>query len=244
MQAQLAAMMLSRLPVGRLPDGPHPLGAAAWAFALVGMGLGMIGAGVFWLGGAMGLPDFARALVVLGAMIWLTGALHEDGLADLADGLGGGTTPARKLEIMRDSRLGSYGAVALILALGLRACGIAALAAHGAGPWAIVALAIASRAQMVIWQAYLPPARSDGMGHAAQSVPRSGVIVALLMAAAGALPLGSAMGPVLLAVGLGGGVVAFLAHRQIGGQTGDVLGASQQAAEITGWLAVMIWLGQ
>ncbi|WP_181180926.1 adenosylcobinamide-GDP ribazoletransferase, partial [Paracoccus sp. FO-3] len=148
-QAALALVWLTRLPVGRLlPASPPTLAQAAWAFPLVGLAVGFIGAAVLGLAALAGLPGMVAALLAVGAMILATGALHEDGLADCADG-SGGATRERRLEIMRDSRIGSYGVLALVLVTGLRVAAIAALVAQ---PWlaaaAVAGLAAASRAGM------------------------------------------------------------------------------------------------
>ena len=113
-EARLALMLLTRLPVGRLKDPVPSLAEARWAYPLVGLVIGAI-AWVAHHGALMlGLGPLPAALVALGAMVLVTGALHHDGLADFADGLGGGRDPDHRLEIMRDSRIGSYGALALI----------------------------------------------------------------------------------------------------------------------------------
>jgi len=116
--------MLSRLPVGYVELAPT-IGSSAWAFPLVGGILGALAAmvmlGLLWIGVA---ASMAAGLALL-AMIFLTGGLHEDGLADVADGFGGGRDTARKLEIMRDSQIGSYGGLALVFSLGFRWQGVA-----------------------------------------------------------------------------------------------------------------------
>ncbi|WP_406870355.1 adenosylcobinamide-GDP ribazoletransferase [Thioclava sp. 'Guangxiensis'] len=240
-ELQLAVILLSRLPAGRLPEDKINLGQTVWAYPIAGLLIGTGGALALGLSALLGLPPFAAALLCLVTLTFLTGALHEDGLADLADGFGGGREREKKLDIMRDSRIGSYGVTALILAYGLRACGIATLYAQGAhlAAAALIALAMASRAQIAIWQSLMPVARPDGMGHAATGVPKNALILALVYGALG-LTLTGIYAPLIgLAVVLGGAAVAYLAKRQIGGQTGDVLGASQQASEILGWIALM-----
>src|SRR5690606_31782388 len=152
-------------PLGQfLPAAPPHLAQAAWAFPLAGLVVGLAGAAVLALGGLAGLPAMLAALLAVGATILATGGLHEDGLADLADGTGGATREKR-LEIMRDSRIGSYGVLALILAVGLRAAAIAALFGQ---PWlaaaGMVGLAAASRAGMAAGLRLMPPARAGGLG--------------------------------------------------------------------------------
>lgn len=238
-EAQLALMLLSRLPAGRMAEPPPPAGAAVWAFPLAGLAVGALAAAVLWAGLAAGLPAPLAAGLALAAQVALTGALHEDGLADLADGLWGGRDAARRLAIMRDSRIGSYGTLALILSLGLRWQALAWLAAQGAGPaaGALVVLAMTSRLAPALLLAILPPARADGLGHAARDVPRAALLAAVPIALAPAflLPGGPAMLAAQAALVAG---LAALVRRRLGGQTGDVLGAGQQLAETGGWLAL------
>ena len=107
--------LLTRLPVADLtPPGDYADPArAVWAYPLAGLAVGLIGGLVYWLAAALAIPPMIAGVLALGAMVLATGGLHEDGLADTADGLGGGRDKARKLEIMRDSRIGSYGVIAL-----------------------------------------------------------------------------------------------------------------------------------
>jgi adenosylcobinamide-GDP ribazoletransferase len=234
-ELRLAFMLLSRLPVGRLAEPAPPLAAAIWAFPVVGAAVGALGAGAFALGLAAGVPVAVAAGLALGVQVAATGALHEDGLADVADGFWGGRTPQRRLEIMRDSRIGSYGTIALVLALGLRWAAIAAVGAGlgaGAAAAALVAAGMSSRAAPAVLLALLPPARADGLGRAAGAgASRRGAGVAALIAALPVLAV-PGMFAALLAQAAAAAGIARLARARIGGQTGDVLGASQQAAEI------------
>lgn len=233
-EAATALVWLTRLPLGKLlPAAPVPLARAAWAFPLAGMAVALPAGGLFWLCAQIGLPPLAGALLALGLAAWLTGALHEDGLADFADG-GGSPDRARALEIMRDSRIGSYGVVALILSFGLRAAALAAMA-PGQGLAALVAAAALSRAGMAAGLAALPPARADGLGRAAGR-PRAPQALVAAMIGAGLLiwPAGlSGTWPAaLLACAAAQALIACNARRRLGGQTGDVLGAMQQVGEI------------
>lgn len=229
-------MLMTRLPAGRLSGAVPGLGQAAWAFPLAGLAVGGIVACVFAAGGWLGWTAPVAAGVALVAGLLATGGLHEDGLGDVADGFGGGHTRERKLEIMKDSRLGSYGAIALVMALGLRWMLLAQVGRVGA----IVALAVTSRAVLVAALAVMPAARADGLGRAAAGVGvwRVGVGLVLGVVALGAgLPW---LAAVKVAVAMVAAVVALglLARRQIGGQTGDVLGAMQVVGEIAGWLVL------
>ena len=241
-QFRVAVMLLTRLPAGQLAVPIPQLHDAVWAFPVVGLIVGGLGALGLGFGVWIGLPPGMAAGVALIIGVLATGALHEDGLADLADGFGGGQTPARKLEIMRDSRIGSFGTLALILSIGMRWQGLATV---GAGSIALtlcapIAVAAISRAGVPALMVALPPARRDGLGRAAAGGNATGAAVAVAIGvAAGVVFLGPVVG---LAAALAAGITLFglgaLAMRQIGGQTGDVLGAGQQTAEIAAWLVV------
>lgn len=237
----LAAIFLTRLPL-RLSappdDGAHAR-AMGW-FPLVGAGLGLAQGVVYALASLAHLPPLAAALLALAAGVWLTGGLHEDGAADVADGFGGGRDKARKLEIMRDSRVGSYGVLAIVFSVGLRAAGLAALAAPGAVAGALVASAALSRGGLAVIARTLDPARADGL--AARQGRPGGATVALALGLAVAVAVAALHGgavaaiaveilAAILAAALAQTAVAWQARRQIGGHTGDVFGAAQQAAE-------------
>jgi len=246
--AALAVVFLTRLPLpltGPLADGAAAR-AMAW-FPVVGALIGMVGGLVFTLAELVRLPPMAAALLALAAMVWLTGGLHEDGAADVADGFGGGRDRTRKLEIMRDSRVGSYGVLALVFSVAIRASALAALTQPGTALAALVGAGALSRAGLALVARLLPPARSDGLA-AAQGRPGAGT-------SALALAFGLALGlPALWIAGpwsMGGCAVAAaagavwlvgrLAMRQIGGHTGDVFGAAQQTADAAVLLTVAAW---
>ena len=236
-EVQLALMMLTRLPAGQIAVLPA-MGAAAWAFPLVGGLVGALSAAVLLAGLALGLaPTMAAGLALLAGVL-ATGGLHEDGLADVADGFGGGRDRARKLEIMRDSRIGSYGALALVLSLGLRWQGLTILAAQSgaAAAMALLALGAASRAGVVLALAVMPAARSDGLGKAAAEVDGLRAGFALAVGIGALLAIGAPFA--VLAMAVAGLALGLLALRQIGGQSGDVLGALQQVSEIAGWVVL------
>lgn len=241
-EATLALAMLTRLPVPQLRDCP-PVGASAWAWPLAGVVVGGLQAAVL-LAAAAVLPPAIAAGLALAAGLLLTGALHEDGLADLADGLSGGRSPAQRLEIMKDSRIGSHGAVALITALGLRWAALAAIAAwHPAAIFAaLIAAQAASRAGLALMNLAGPQARPRGFAAAATdglTAPRATTAIALAAALALAtLPLIQAL-TLLAAVALTQLLLLRYARRRLGGITGDVLGAAQITAEIAA-LAVIV----
>src|SRR4051794_36079820 len=121
-----SVLFSTRLPLGRsaLVEGAA-LARASWAWPLAGALVGVIGAGVYWATVTVGVPTFAAATPGVGATLLATGFLPEDGLADTADGFGGATSRERKLVIMSDSRIGAYGACALVMSLLLRISAIA-----------------------------------------------------------------------------------------------------------------------
>lgn len=243
-ELRLAFLLLSRLPAGRIAGTAPEIAASAWAWPIVGAAVGAIAALVLWLAQGLGLPDGMAAVLALAAGVLVTGALHEDGLADLADGFGGGRDPAARLAIMRDSRIGSYGVIALILAFGLRATGIVTLAGNasvaGSVAVALIGLGAASRAVLPAALLLMPPARGDGLGHAAAGHDPGPARVAALIGGLCLLPLGPGHALVVaLAITVAAALTGALAMRKIGGQTGDVLGAVQQAGECAGWIALV-----
>ena len=236
--------LFSRLPLPDLafeasPRGAPDLSRLARAVPVAGALLAAISALALTVADVAGLPPLVCAGLAVGAQLLISGALHEDGLADVADGFGGGATRERKLEIMRDSRVGAYGAAALALSLLLRVGALGALLEHGLGDAAagMILAGAASRAAALAPLALLPPARPDGLG-AEAGRRRGGVVAAAVSAAIIAVLLGlGGLGLERAILGLGLAFAAALAmaaiaRRQIGGQTGDVAGAAQQLAEI------------
>jgi adenosylcobinamide-GDP ribazoletransferase len=230
---KVAIAFLTRLPMPAPAWRETDLAASAPLFPVVGALIGIVGAIAYALAVWLGLPPWPSAVLALGATIWLTGALHEDGLADVADGFGGGRTRENKLAIMSDSRIGSYGALALGLAVLARAGALAAFAEPAAVGAALVAAGATSRAALPAVMAALPQARADGLAVQAGRPHPLRAAAALLVAVLIALTLLGEAAPVALLVGaLGALAIAVLARRQIGGYTGDVLGVVQQITEI------------
>ncbi|SEL10426.1 cobalamin-5'-phosphate synthase [Roseovarius azorensis] len=229
----LALGLLSRLP---MPVRDTARGArAAWAYPLAGVLIGSLaalgGLGALWLG----LPAPVAALVALSLMIALSGALHEDALADTTDGLCGGWTPERRLEIMKDSHIGSYGVIALCLSLGARWSALWMLyqVSPATATSALIVSATLSRAMMPLLMTALPHARTTGLSHNVGRAPGStaalGLAIALVMTL---LLLGGAGMSAIAVAALTTLALALIARARIGGQTGDILGATQQLAEI------------
>ena len=248
---RIALALLTRLPVSAPAAAPNagepmPYARASRCYPLVGALVGLLAAVVLLAAQGIGLPPILCALLAVATLVLVTGALHEDGLADLADGFGGGRDRNAKLAIMRDSRIGSYGVLALIFSVALRSVSLAAVEQ----PWQAVAALIAaqslSRGGLSAIMAFLPTARTDGL---AAQVGRPGggaALTAILLAGLLALLLLDWMAALwaLLACLLIQAAVAVLARRQIGGYTGDVLGAAQQLGEIAVLLVLATCLGR
>ncbi|MBJ6125890.1 adenosylcobinamide-GDP ribazoletransferase [Microvirga sp. BT325] len=243
----------SRLPVPALPweqdaHAPPSFPRLLRMIPVAGLVLGLLPAAVLALALLLDLGPWLAATLSVAAMVLTTGALHEDGLADTADSIGG-TTREKRLEIMRDSRIGSFGASALVLALALRIGALAALATridNGAVAAAILIAASLSRTAGLMPLVFLPPARLDGMSQAVGQPARKtfwraggiAVILTVLLGVFAGLP---AAGIILMLAlsGLAGLAVTRFAARHLGGQTGDIAGAAQQIAEIAALIGLL-----
>jgi adenosylcobinamide-GDP ribazoletransferase len=230
-----AFALLTRLPIPRSATchKPPDLARCIWAFPLVGLIVNGTGALGYWLARTSGMPPLVAAAWTLALTLMMTGALHEDGLADTADGFGGGATAARKLEIMRDSRIGTYGTVAVLLSLIVRTAAIANLDRPTIVLFAMILVGMLGRGAMIPPLLVLSPARTDGMG---ASFARPRVTSAAIGFAAGLTASYVLLPPLpataLAVVGIGSPLVmARLASCQIRGQTGDVLGATEVVTE-------------
>jgi adenosylcobinamide-GDP ribazoletransferase len=232
---------LSRIPVPDrfFRDHDGSISRVVRAFPLAGMLVALVPSLVLYglaeIGDAM-----VAALLALTLLTLLTGALHEDGLADAADGLGGGRDTDHALMIMKDSRIGSYGVVALVLSFGLRAASLAALARtdESLAAVAMLAAASASRAAMIWHWSSLPSARETGVAANAGAPEPMARNVALVTGAvlglvfiASHLGLPAAVFSLLIAAGAGFGFTRFV-RKKLGGHTGDTIGATQQICEI------------
>jgi adenosylcobinamide-GDP ribazoletransferase len=233
------------LPLARsAPGSGADVARASWTFPIAGAVVGIIGALVYWLADSVGLHPFVSGALALAATVLATGCLHEDGLADTIDGFGGGATPEQKLAIMRDSSIGAYGASALALSLMLRAGAIASLAEPALVTPALIAAHAGARATMPLFMRLVPRARHDGLS---ADVGQPSVGSAWLASLLGLIALWLALGfsgalVACLLVAIGTGLIAWLSRRQIGGQTGDVLGALEQVNEILILLVAAVWL--
>ena len=247
-EARLALAFLTRLHLPLRPEAAsQPVGAAVRAFPLVGVVVGVIGAVIYAVSDLLGMSPTVSALLAIGAMVIVTGGLHEDGLADSADGLGG-MTREKALAIMRDSHIGTFGVMALFFVLSLRVVAVSYAGSSVEAACLLIAGAAGSRAVVPALMYMLPPARHDGLAWSAGHPDRRRVVDA---GALGALIVVIALWPIywgLLAIAVAaaaGAVVAWLARRRLGGQTGDVLGAAQQLAEtaiLLSYVAAPTWI--
>jgi adenosylcobinamide-GDP ribazoletransferase len=230
--ARAALSFLTVLPAGDLAGiTGADVGRGIVFFPLIGAGVGAAAALAAWAAAAV-LPPLVAGLAAAAAGAVLTGALHLDGLADTADGYAG-RTRERALAIMRDHAVGSYGAVALVLDVGLRAAAVAALVARPHGLLWLVAAGALSRSASAGLGVLLPSARPDGLGRVLEGAGR----VRVAVAAAAALAIaGLCAGWPGLAAGAGVAVVAALwgwrCVRRLGGATGDTLGAASEGCEV------------
>ena len=220
-------------------------------FPAIGLVIGAIGSLTMAAAWLLNLPVMAISILSVAAMILATGALHEDGLADMVDGFGGGRDRKRKLEIMRDSHIGTYGVLALVLSQGLRISLLSSLVSADliVAMAALTASAVASRAaSMVLWSA-LPPARNDGLSRHVGQPDRTAltfamamtvvVLVVLLVWSAGPAALGTAVVVSAFSIWL----LMLLCRHQISGQTGDTIGAAQQISELAFMAGLLMSVG-
>ena len=251
--AFIALQFFTRVPVPRWvgfePDWLHQ---SARHFALIGVVVGALAAVVLW-GASQVLPLPVAVLLSMAATMLATGGFHEDGWADTCDGLGGAVSRERALEIMKDSRIGAYGAMGLVMLLALKAAALASLPVA----WGCAALLLghtASRAASTALIRFLPYA--GDLAHAkakplAQRISTAGLVVSCgwVVVVAGALALSQTLWRIPVAVGLLLAVLGAIGcarwfHQRLGGVTGDTLGATQQVTELLlllSWSAV--WHG-
>jgi len=229
----LAFQFMTRIPISGLPREPRPLARAAKFFPAVGLAVGLIGVAIYRALVARMQPQLV-ALVLLVYLVLITGALHEDGLADAADGFGGGWTKEKILMIMRDSRIGSFGAVAVTLSLLSRFI-LISNTPPARLPGFLVASSVLCRWTALPLGFWLPYARDDqGLGGAvAGRMPRGSLLwgtAFAVLSVAGALGLGSLL-PCLIALVITAASGLYFRHH-IQGVTGDCFGAANQITEI------------
>jgi adenosylcobinamide-GDP ribazoletransferase len=237
----------TRLPLGQAARGAPDFRRTGWAAPLAGAVIGASGAVVLAAARAASMSSLVAATLAVATQVLVTGALHEDGLADVADGFGGGRDRDAKLAILRDSRIGTYGAVALVLGLILRVAAVASLT-HPSAAYGGAALALAgatARGAALGPLVWLPPARPDGAGARAasglSSLRPAAATLAALALVLGLVELGVVRA--LFALVVAAAVTRLfteVARRHIGGQTGDVCGAAAALAEAATLLALLI----
>lgn len=243
---QLAFALLTRLPLPHVDfdtSDTRPAAHGAWAYPLVGLAVGGITLAVAVILDTLGAsPAVAAGFAVLAGVL-ATGAMHEDGLADCADGFWGGWTMERRLEIMKDSQVGAYGVLALLLIVGLRWALIIQVIESGVLAGAVLTAAVASRAVMVWVMGTLPQARSTGLSHQTGQPHLQTVFAALgIGLCVTVLAVGHVVFLVAALAGLTGLGLIRLARTKIGGQTGDVLGGTQQIVETVVLLGIAMTL--
>lgn len=236
--ARAALAFLTRLPAGPL-DSADFTRAPAW-FGAVGLGIGAVAAGVWFLASWLWGPVLG-ALAAISAGVLLTGALHEDGLADSFDGLGSGRPTERALEIMRDSRIGSFGALALGVVLAARVTALAALGP--VAPAALIAGQGLSRAGMAVMLRVGSYVRPSGAGTGMTGPQPLAPVLAAVLAACGLTLWASGWGLLTALLGLALAQLAIRgwARRRLGGLTGDVLGAAQVLGDLGFLLGLLAW---
>ena len=242
---------LTRLPVplARTVD-PPPLHETMRMFSLAGALIGLATGGVLWVASHLDIPSLLASTLAVATTLLLTGALHEDGFADFIDGIGGGKTRERRLEIMRDSRIGAYGALALVIALMVRVFAMESLLVQD---WIVLLTTLAachsfSRALMVDLMWATPAARPDGLSALAGRPSRAVAIFAIVIGLAFTLTTAVVASAEAAVVALGLGLAATALVRRfavklLGGQTGDVCGAAQVACELAMLIAFAATLG-
>jgi len=225
-----ALQFLTRIPL-RLRRAPDLRALPVWfpaAGAVIGLLVGGVGA-VAW---HLTTPLVAGALAVTAGLL-ITGAFHEDGLGDVADGFGGGHTVERRLEIMKDSRHGTYGVAAMTASIAVRVAALGSMP----GPMALLASAVAAhvlaRTAAVVLMAAAPLARHQGLGvdYGQSTTRRVAIVAGVTGTALATAAVGWWAAPLLVAALLGAALTGALARRKIGGISGDVLGAAEQVAE-------------
>ncbi|MFV0309595.1 MAG: adenosylcobinamide-GDP ribazoletransferase [Desertimonas sp.] len=239
-----ALQFLTRLPI-RTRRAP-PMAASVTWFPVVGAMIGALVGGVAAVLGEIAAPGVAAAIGLVAGVL-VTGAFHEDGLADLADAVAGGTTTARRREILKDPRHGTYGVTALTGSMLVRWSALAALVE--AGPGSVLLASIAAhtlaRGGAVATMAWRPPGPGAGLGATwMREVRPWQAILALALSAVALVPPAGGWTPVVVAVSAGGALVVIVtARRALGSVGGDALGAIEQVGEACALVALSVTIG-
>ena len=230
----VAGAFLTRLPFRiASPVKVSDLGSAVHMFPVIGLIAGSLGAAAFWIAAQIGLNSIASGGIGLAAVVWITGALHEDGLADFFDGISA-CDRDRRLEIMRDSSVGAFGVLALIFSIVFKVSILAELLRDDTAFSALIAAVAISRGMMPLLMYFMKPARADGLGIEAGRPSGKAVGMAVIISGliSGILFDGWSAILILFSAAIAVMGLGLLAQRRLGGYTGDVLGAAQQFAEI------------
>jgi adenosylcobinamide-GDP ribazoletransferase len=232
-QFLLAISFLTRLPIVKRDFTGLKLASSSWAFPLVGAIVGAWAWAVYVCALSIGISPIISAWLAIFFQIILTGGLHEDGLADTADGLASSRSKEQKLAIMRDSRIGSYGVVALLIAISLRANAISVFPAHSL--WFFVAAEVTSRALMVLVMRGSASARAEGLSASAGRPTGKQTIFSLFIGVFSLFIATSFLNAIfcIIIIAIIFFVIREISRKNFGGITGDVLGASQQISEAT-----------
>ena len=240
----LAVQLLTRWPLpASIPYSGDRFAAAARYYPLVGALIGGFAGAVFWLA-HLAFPAALAVVISTAATALATGAIHEDGFADTCDGLGAGATRERALEIMRDSRLGTYGVAGLGLMLAIKVLALSELPVESI-PWVLIAAHAASRSSTVLAMATSAYVRDAGLARPISgAIGPASVALALAAGAAATCVLFMVVPPDAVLVGVAGLAIGHLAmrtayERRLGGYSGDCLGAVQQTSELGMYLGVL-----
>ncbi len=239
----LALSFFTRIPIGKQEFGSLTLAQAVDAFPIVGAVIGLLDGGFYLAMLVLGLPHNISAWLTIGFHLLLTGALHEDGLADTADGLASGRDRSQKLAIMRDSRIGSYGVLALVTIISLRANIIAGFTGNFSSLLIFIATAASSRAFLAVMMYNLEYARDSGLAVRAGKPSLNDSLVATALGFVTLLLTGKILAALIAicALAIIYIIIKYITSKNFGGITGDTLGASQQISEIAVLLIFLIY---
>ncbi|UTW57415.1 adenosylcobinamide-GDP ribazoletransferase [Kordiimonas sp. SCSIO 12603] len=230
-----AFMLLTRIPINwtKISDAPPNLGRAMWAYPVVGFFIGGLMSLAFLASTHIGISKELAILIAISTAVFTTGSFHEDGLADVADGFGGGYGKDKKLEIMRDSRIGTYGGLALIIAFSFKFFSLQSMTEMDIVR-AMIIVAVISRSVILIPPLILSPARSNSLATEAGKPSFPTVTTAFILSLGSSFFIASMAATIFLTVSALLTTLVFcrLAYKQVGGYSGDILGATQQLSEI------------
>lgn len=236
----ICIVFLTRIPAPSWPKASsYKISECSWGFPIAGVLIALAGGIAFSVCTWLGLPSFVSGLVAIATMTLTTGALHEDGLADFVDGVFGGDTPNKRMEIMSDSRIGVFGTISIIFSFACRASLITAIEKPLLVLGALTAAAAISRAIMPVIMAFSEPAKATGIafegGKPGLNDWCGGLALAVLIVI---LSAPAAWLMCLIASVLGAFIMFWISEKKIQGYTGDSLGASQQMSELLALAAI------